>query len=166
MPPVFEPLQSNHDRQSFDCGREELNRFLQRQARQNAERDIGVTHVAVRNAGDARILAYYTLVTRTVDAANIPNKKLPTGEIGVVLLRRLAVDGRAQGQKLARLCLLRAMSQVERASREIGIHALVLDAIDERARDYYLSLKFGFQTLNDDPNHLYLPVATIRGLTD
>ena len=160
MPPHFEPLQAHHDRHSFDCGKTPLNQFLQRQARQNADRNVGVTHVAVAAKGESKILAYYTLLTRVVDAEIIPSKKLPRGEIGVALLGRLAVDN--QGQGLGRRCLLRAMSQVEAASRDIGLHALVLEASDAEARAWYLHLSFGFQPLLDDPNHLYLPVETIR----
>lgn len=161
-PLVFEALATHHDRQGFDCGKAALNLFLQRQARQNADRNVGVTHVAVAQAGDAQILAYYTLLTRVVDAEIVPNKKLPRGEIGVALLGRLAVDQSAQGQGLGRLCLLRAMTQVESAARNIGIYALVLDALDEEARAWYLRLGFGFLPLLDDPHHLYLPVETIR----
>jgi GNAT superfamily N-acetyltransferase len=163
-PPVFERLQAHHDRQSFNCGNPALNQFLQRQARQNADRNVGITHVVVAEVGDTKVLAYYTLLTRVVDAGIVPNKKLPRGEIGVVLLGRLAVDQTAQGQGLGRLCLLRAMTQVERAAQEIGIYALVLDALDDEARAWYLHLPFGFEPLQDDPNHLYLPVATIRQL--
>ena len=164
LPPVFEPLQSHHDRSIFDCGKPILNQFLQRQARQNAERSLGVTHVAIPVAGDSKILAYYTLLTRTVDAEIVPSKKLPRGEIGVVLLGRLAVDKSAQGMGLGKLCLLRAMTQVEYAAREIGIYALVVDALDEEARAWYLHLDFGFQCLQDDPNHLYLPLEMTRQL--
>ena len=161
-PPVFEHLQAHHDRQGFDCGRPGLNEFLQRQARQNADRNVGVTHVAVPVGGEGKILAYYTLLTRTVDSATVPARKLPQGEIGVALLGRLAVDKSAQGQGLGKLCLLRAISQVETAAREIGIYALVLDALDDEARAWYLRLGWGFETLRDDPHHLFLPVATIR----
>lgn len=160
--PDFEILSAHHDRMAFECGKPELNFFLQRQARQNAERDVGVTHVAVAAPGDTKILAYYTLVTRTVDAAIIPTKKLPRGNVGVVLLGRLAVDRSAQGRGIGQICLTRAMLQVERASREIGIYALVLDALDNEARDWYLRLDVGFQVLLDDPRHLFLPVSTIR----
>lgn len=162
QPPIFEPLSRHHDRQDFDCGKALLNEFLQRQARQNAERNVGVTHVAVPAAGEIKILAYYTLLTRTVDAGLVPSKKLPRGEIGVALLGRLAVDVTAQGRGLGRLCLLRAMRQVETASREIGLFALVLDAIDDQARAWYLGLGWGFEALRDDPNHLFIPVETIR----
>lgn len=163
-PPIFERLQAHHDRPSFDCGKPVLNQFLQRQARQNADRNVGITHIAVAEVGDADILAYYTLLTRVVAAEIIPSTKLPSGEIGVVLLGRLAVDRAAQGQGLGRLCLLRAITQVERAAQDIGIYALVLDALDEEARAWYLSLAFGFEPLRDDPNHLYLAVETIRQL--
>jgi len=162
--PVFEHLQAHHDRQNFDCGKSALNDFLQRQARQNADRHVGVTHVAVPSVGDATILAYYTLLTRTVASEIVPSKKLPRGDVGVVLLGRLAVDKTGQGQGLGKLCLLRAISQVEIAAREIGIYALVLDALDDDARSWYLHLGWGFETLLDDPRHLFLPVATIRQL--
>lgn len=163
-PPVFEHLQAHHDRQGFDCGQSALNQFLQRQARQNADRNIGVTHVAIAAANEAKILAYYTLLTRMVSADVIPNKKLPHGDIGVALLGRLAVDKAAQGQGLGKLCLLRAIAQVERAARDIGIHALALDALDDQARAWYLRLNLGFEELLDDSNHLYLPVQTMRQL--
>lgn len=48
--------------------------------------------------------------------------------------------------------------------RDMGIFALVLEAIDEEARHWYLKRDFGFETLLDDPNHLFLPVGTIRQL--
>ncbi len=160
--PVFEPLSTHHDRLGFDCGKPALNEFLQRQARQNAERNVGVTHVAVPAPGERRILAYYTLLTRTVNAAIVPVPRLPQGDIGVALLGRLAVDQAAQGQGLGKLCLLRAMRQVETASREIGIYALVLDALDDQARAWYLGLGWGFEELRDNPNHLFIAVSTIR----
>ncbi len=163
--PVIELLQAHHDRKSFDCGKPPLNEFLQKQARQNADRNVGVTHVAVAETGSSRILGYYTVVTRTVESELVPDdKKLPRGSIGVVLLGRLAVDKNAQGQGLGKRMLLRAIRQTELASREIGIDALVLDAIDDDARSWYLSLNFGFEALVDDPNRLFLPINVIRQL--
>lgn len=159
----FERLGSHHDREAFDCGKATLNEFLRRQARQNADRNVGITHVAVPELGAAKILGYYTLLVRTVSREIIPqSKRLPPGDIGVVLLGRLAVDKTAQGQGIGKILLLRAIRQVERAARDMGIFALVLDAVDEDARAWYLSLNFGFQELLDSPNHLCLPVATFR----
>jgi GNAT superfamily N-acetyltransferase len=167
--PLVELLQAHHDRQNFDCGKPSLNEFLQRQARQNADRNVGVTHVVVAEAGSTLILGYYTLVTRTIESSLVSdNRKLPRGPLGVVLLGRLAVDKRAQGQGLGKRMLLRAIRRTEQAAREMGIYALVLDALDAEVRAWYQSLNFGFETLLDDPNHLFLPVSTIRqlGLSD
>ena len=162
---VVELLQAHHHRKGFDCGKPALNEFLQKQARQNADRNVGVTHVVVPEAGSTRILGYYTIVTRTIESAIVPdNKKLPRGPLGVVLLGRLAVDKNAQGQGLGKRMLLRALRQTEQAARDIGIYALVLDALDEEARSWYLRLHFGFETLTDDPNHLFLPVSVIQQL--
>jgi GNAT superfamily N-acetyltransferase len=164
-PPFYEVLSAHHDRAGFDCGEESLNEFLHKRARQNAERDLGVTHVAVPSPGNAVILGYYTLLVRSVQREGLVNaKKLPPGEIGVVLLARLAVSLTAQGQGLGTQMLLRAILQTERAARELGIHALILHALNERARDWYLSLDFGFQPISTDPLHLCLPIRTIRQL--
>lgn len=162
--PVVELLQAHHDRKDFDCGKEPLNLFLQRQARQNADRNVGATHVVVERAGDSKILGYYTLVTRTVESEIVPGKKLPSGPVGVVLLGRLEVDTSAQGQGIGKRMLLRAMKQTEEASRSIGIYALVIDALDADARQWYLSLDWGFAALTDSEDHLFLPVETIRSL--
>lgn len=163
-PCAFEKLQSHHDRASFDCGSQALNDCLVRQARQNADRNLGVTHVAVRAAGDPNVLAFYTLVTRTVQVAIVPQKNLPRGEVGVVLLGRLGVDKEAQGRGLGAMSVLRAMRQVAKAADEVGIYAMVLDAKDEKARIWYHRLDFGFKALLDDSNHLYITIDTIRQL--
>ena len=164
-PPFYEPLAAHHDRAGFDCGEVSLNEFLHKRARQNAERNLGVTHVAVAQPGDAQILGYYTLLVRSVERASFADaKKLPPGEIGVALLARLAVSITAQGRGLGTQMLLRAMVQTERAARDLGIHALVFHALNERARDWYLGLDFGFELLTDNPLHLCLSIGKIRQL--
>ena len=164
-PPFHEPLAAHHDRQGFDCGEASLNAFLQQRARQNAERNLGVTHVAVPQPGEAQILGYYTLLVRSVAREEFAGaKKLPPGEIGVVLLARLAVSQSAQGQGLGTQMLLRAMRQTERSARDLGIYALVVHALNERAKAWYVGLDFGFETLLDDPLHLCLSLQKIRQL--
>ena len=162
--PVVELLQAHHDRSTFNCGNQGLDEFLRRQARQNADRNLGVTYVVVDRAGDSKILGYYTLVTRTIESRIVPVKGLPKGPLGVVLLGRLAVDQSWQARGIGKLMLLRALRQTEEAARVMGIYALVLDAIDNSAREWYLGLQWGFQELLDDPRHLFLPVAVIRKL--
>ena len=162
--PFYEPLGAHHDRQGFDCGEASLNLFLQQRARQNAERNLGVTHVAVAEPGDSQILGYYTLLVRSIERETFAAKKLPPGEIGVVLLARLAVSQKAQGQGLGTQMLLRALRQTDRAARDLGIHAFIVYALNEQAKAWYLGLGFGFETLLDDPLHLCLSLQKIRQL--
>jgi len=162
--PIVELLQSHHDRATFDCGNTSLNNFLRHQARQNMDQHVGVTHVVVEAAGDTKILGYYTLVTRTIDRDIIPAKGLPSGPIGVVLLGRLAVDIAAQRRGLGKRMLLRSMKQTLSAATEVGIFALVVNAIDDAAKGWYLGLDWGFVQLLDDPHHLYISIKTLKQL--
>lgn len=162
--PVVELLQTHHDRAGFDCGNASLNNFLRNQARQNMDRNVGVTHVVVATAGDTKIPAYYTLVTRTIERVIIPDSRLPNGPIGVVLLGRLAVDSSVQRSGLGKRMLLRAMKQTLIASMDVGIYALVVNAIDGAAKEWYLGLDWGFETLLDDPHHLYISIKTLKQL--
>lgn len=164
-PPHFEALSAHHDCSGFDCGETSLNLFLQQRARQNAERNLGVTHVALDQPGATAILGYYTLLVRSVEREDFAGaKKLPPGAIGVALLARLAVSQNAQGSGLGTQMLLRAITQTERAARDLGIHALVVHALGERAKDWYLGLDFGFEVLTTDPLHLCLSIGKIRQL--
>ena len=162
--PVVELLQTHHDRAGFDCGNASLNNFLHHQARQNMDRNVGVTHVVVATAGDTKILGYYTLVTRTIERDIIPDSRLPSGPIGVVLLGRLAVDSSVQRGGLGKRMLLRAMKQTLLASMDVGIYALVVNAIDDAAKEWYLGLDWGFEQLLDDPHHLYISIKTLKQL--
>lgn len=164
-PPFYEPLSAHHDRAGFRCGEPSLDDFLKTRARQNAQRNLGVTHVAVAVPGATEILGYYTLLVRSIQRESFQEaKKLPPGEIGVALLARLAVSQNAQGRGLGTQMLLRAITQTERASRELGIHALVVHALHDWAKAWYLGLDFGFELLSDNPLHLCLSIGKIRQL--
>ena len=128
------------------------------------DRNVGVTHVVVATAGDTKVLGYYTLVTRTIERYIIPDSRLPNGPIGVVLLGRLAVDSNVQRSGLGKRMLLRAMKQTLLASMDVGIYALVVNAIDDAAKEWYLGLDWGFEQLLDDPHHLYISIKTLKQL--
>lgn len=160
---VFERLAAHHNRKAFGCGEPVLDSYLQRYARQNAERNLAITHVAVAAPQASDILGYYTLLTRSVERDLFPRSSaLSPDGVGIVLLGRLAVATSAQGQRIGTAMLLRACRQTENAALSIGINALVVFALNERVRDWYLG--FGFKALLDDPQHLYLSVETIRKL--
>ncbi len=155
--------EKRHDRRKFDCGEESLNRFLHTAAGQDSRRDLSMTFVLTPEPNSCEIMGYYVLLASVVRAEIVPDKKLPPHrEIPIALLGRLAVNNTYKGQGLGRLLLFDAMSRVQQATAQIGFYALVVDALHEQARAFYL--KYGFQSLLDDPLHLYLSLKTIRAM--
>ena len=154
----IELLTTKHNREAFDCGEESLNDFLKRFARQNNEKGLGRTYVAVVN-DEPRIYGYYTIANGNIGFDTIP-EKLPRYPIPVVHLGRLAVDEAAKGQRLGKALLADALKRAVKLADQIGIYAVEVYALSENAKEFYL--KFGFVQMLDDEMHLYLPMKKIR----
>ena len=86
--------------------------------------------------------------------------KLPRYPVPVLRIGRLAVDRRAQGQRLGRELVRFALNLAPELAGRVGIHALVVDAKNAAARDFCERL--GFISFRDAPLSLFLPVATLR----
>ncbi len=161
---IIQRLDKSHDRASFDCRKPELNDWLHRLAGQYERRDLARIYVAVREDAP-RALGYYAISNHLVRYDALPEeqaKGLPTIDIPVVLLGRLAVDKTVQGQGLGAHLLIDALRRVAHISEHIGVRAIEVDAINETARKFYL--KYGFVPLLDDQQHLFLPIQVIRKL--
>lgn len=129
---------------------------------QYERRRLGRTFVAVR-PGEKRVYGYYTLASGSVLFQHLPlqvARKLPKHPVPVVLLARLAVDQTVQGLGLGRLLLTDALRRCLDLSREVGIYAVEVQAIDAEAKRYYE--RFGFVPLQDEAMHLHLPLKTIE----
>lgn len=160
-PPRLELLASHHNRSEFDCGAESLNGYLQRYARQNAKRDYGVTTVAIFPEHPAQIAAYFTLANSKIEPGRWPAQaKKPPLDMPTVLLARLAVDRRFQGQGVGEWCLSQIFEQVVTIANVSAVAALEVEALDDRAARYYAH--YGFVALQNAPHHLYLPTARLR----
>jgi predicted GNAT family N-acyltransferase len=112
--------------------------------------------------GRRRILGYYTVAMSSFDISAMPEshrRGLP-GQVPAALLARLAVDRSAQGEGLGRTLLVDALQRISKASQEVSAHAVVLDAVDDDAKAFYLP--YGFLELTDDPLRLFLPMASVR----
>ena len=157
---TIKPLTASHDRTAFDCGEESLNDFLRRFARQNNEKGLGRTYVAVKG-DEPHIYGYYTIASGALSFDTIP-ENLPRYPIPVVHLGRLAVDESAKGQRLGKALLADALKRAVSLAYQLGIYAVEVYALTESAREFYL--KFGFSELLDDRFHLYLTVKNIRKL--
>jgi GNAT superfamily N-acetyltransferase len=76
-----------------------------------------------------------------------------------VLIGRLAVDRIWQGQGLGSRLLVDALMRALRISQEVGVYAVRVDALDAKAREFYLSHEF--LPFQDVELSLFLPIATI-----
>ncbi len=152
------PLTGSHDREGFDCGRPELNHWLQQIARQHQDKGLSRTFIAALRERPAAIFAYYALALTEVDTSALPEqrrKKLPRLIPGV-RLGRLAVDRRHHGRKLGELMLMNAIERTRRITEHAGVVGLFVDAIDEQAARFYA--RYGFEVFLDDSLKLFLPV--------
>ncbi len=110
------------------------------------------------------VAGYYALAAGAVmpreATARLARGLAANQPVPVVLLGRLAVDVRHQGRHLGRSLLLDAMTRVLQAGELIGVRALLVHAIDERARDWYA--QFGFERSPTHPLHLLLLTKDLR----
>lgn len=150
------PLTGSHDRNGFDCGRQDLNAWLRQVARQHQDKGLSKTFVAVLDDAPDRICGYYALTLTELEHRHLPEawrKKLPR-RIPGVRLGRLAVDKHYQGKGLGELLLVDALTRARRIYSEAGGIGLFVDAIDEEAAGYYR--RFGFEASPDNPLLLFL----------
>jgi GNAT superfamily N-acetyltransferase len=123
----------------FDCGVESLTDWLARQAIRNEERGDSRTYVSI-DADTGKIAGYYSLASWAISrrqsggwlARNAPEP------VSVILLGRLAVDHSARGTGLGGDLLTHAIRNATIAADVIGARALVAEAIDESAAQFYL----------------------------
>lgn len=158
-PPVL--LSDTHELADFSSGVAALDDWLRRRARANQASGASRTFVVAENN---QVAGYYALasggiaVTRSVGRfrRNMPDP------IPVVVLGRLAVDRSRQGRGLGRAMFRDCALRVAHAADTIGIRGIVVDAISEEAKAFYLAL--GFDPSPMDPMTLMVTLGDIRQL--
>jgi GNAT superfamily N-acetyltransferase len=155
-----EKLRPDHRIEVFDCGREELNRYLLRYAWTNQLAGAAQTYLGL--VGDA-VIGYHTLAVGQVLREEAPErlaKGLARHPIPIMLLARLAVDRRWHGQGVGRALLKDAIQRTLQAADIAGIRAFAVHAKDEEARRFYE--KFDFIPSPTDPLHLFVLLKDAR----
>src|SRR5215213_5111040 len=156
----IEKLRRDHPVDAFDCGSEELNRFLIRFALPNQQANASQTYLALL---DQMVVGFYTLVVGQVTYEDAPERLtrgLARHPVPIMLLARLAVSLDWQGRGLGAGLMKDAMRRTLQAADIAGIRAFVVHAKDENARRFYEH--FGLIPSPTDPLHLYLLVKEIR----
>lgn len=159
-----EPLADKHNRVAFSCGVEALDRYLQRQAGQDVTKHLTAAFIITPD-GEA-IAGFYTLSAHVLNLGDLPDnvaKKLPRyPNVPATLLCRLAVSIDFRGRDIGELLLLDAFKRVLANTQEVGSAVLVVEAKDERAREFYL--RHDFIPLPSQSNRFFYTVKTIEKL--
>lgn len=159
IPPTA--LTGSHEVSEFNCGNDTLNDWLIKRALKNQNSGASRTFVIGQNN---RVIGYYALASGSVERMATPKsiaRNMPE-PIPVMVLGRLAIDTRMQGQRLGSALLKDALLRTLSVSKNVGIRAILVHAISEDAKRFYLG--YGFQVSPIDPMTLMLPVRHIEGL--
>lgn len=137
----------------FDAGEPSLNDFLIHRALDNNRSGASRTFVTT---ADGLVVAYYSLAAGGVAHHEVTGRirRNQPAPIPVVILGRLAVDVNHRGAGVGSHMLSDAIARTVRGAESIGVRALLVHALDGRARDFYLHYGFAPSPTND--LHLYL----------
>jgi GNAT superfamily N-acetyltransferase len=158
---VIQKLRRDHNVEAFDCGKEPLNRYLNRYALQNQQMGAAQSYLGVTDTGE--LVGYYTLVFGQVAYADAPErlrKGVAAHPVPLMVLARLAVATRWAGQGIGSGLLKDAMLRTLQAAEIAGLRALVVHAKDAEARSFYEHLDFIASP--SDPMHLFVLLKDVR----
>lgn len=158
----IEKLRREHPVDAFDCGREDLNRFLVRFALSNQQAGAAQTYLAL--SGEV-VIGFFTLSVGEVALVDAPGrltKGLARHPVPIMLLARMAVSKDWQGKGIGAGLLKDAMRRTLQAAGIAGIRAFAVHAKDDSARAFYEH--FDFIPSPTDPLHLFLLIKDIRAL--
>ena len=160
---LIRKLDRIHIVEDFDCGHDDLNRFISRFALNSQSAGSAQTYVAL---ADEKVVGYYSLAVGAVAHSQAPTrmvKGLARHPVPVMLLARLAVDNGAKRKGLGVALLHDALARTLQAADIAGISAVIVHAKDNEARRLYEH--FDFDPSPTDPYHLHLLVKDLRRAT-
>ncbi len=156
-----ELLANNHALEDFSSGQPSLDDWLKRRAHANQASGASRTYVVCERQ---RVIGYYALASGAVTGESAPGRfrrNMPN-PIPVAVLARLAVDRSWQHRGIGRALFRDAVRRVVQAADAIGIRGIVVHAISEEARNFYLAL--GFDPSPGDPMILLITLPDVRAL--
>ena len=157
---TFEPLDKKHDRAAFRCGEPTLDTWFQKRAGQDERRNLARVFVALDEHSE--VVGFYSLSAFTLSLDEMPDDlavKLPHYDrIPAALIGRLARHERCRGQGIGEVLVADALNRIVNVARDLAVFAIVVDAKDPNASEFYQS--FGFIPFPLHPQRLFLLAST------
>ena len=151
-----EALNAEYDLSAFDSGEPALDDWLRKRALANEHSGASRTYVIT---AEGRVVGYYCLAAGSVgkQAATGHIRRNMPEPIPVMVIGRLAIDRDFQGRGLGKALLRDAVLRTLQAARIAGIRAILLHAISENAKLFYVHCGFSESPL--DPMTMMISVA-------
>lgn len=159
IPPV--PIMADQEFASFDSGEISLNEWLKKRAFKN--HTAGASRCFVLCAGRA-VIGYYSLSAGAISHESAPKamrRNMPD-PLPVLLLGRLAVDKHYHNQGIGQALLRDAMLRAVSVSGDAGVFAILVHALSDQAKQFYLSRGFVESPLQ--PMTLIMTIETVRSI--
>ncbi len=145
-----EPISPDHNFANFTCGKPVLDDWLIKKALKN-QTDSGSRTYVVTDSDLDQVVGYYCISTGSVSHELAPGKvrrNMPD-PIPIILLGRLAVDVGYAKQGIGRGLMKDCYKRVASVAEQVGVRALLVHALDEESRQYYLNLGFTESTIQE-----------------
>ena len=137
------PLSAKHDFLDFNCGKPVLDDWLKKKALKNHTEGASRTFV-VTDEETAQVAGFYSISTSSVTHDSVPGnvrRNMPD-PIPTILLGRLAVDTRYANRGIGTGLMKDCYKRVASVAEQVGVRALLVHALDEESRQFYLHLGF------------------------
>ncbi len=151
-----EPITAEHSVKAFSCGEPLLDDWLQHRSIPNQLTGASRTFVVANEVGE--VAGYYAIATGSVSHHEAPRsirRNMPD-PVPVIVLGRLAVDRRFQGVQLGGALLKDALQRSLSVAQHVGVRALLVHALNDHARAFYMH--YGFKPSLLNPMTLMLPI--------
>ncbi|HXB66091.1 MAG TPA: GNAT family N-acetyltransferase [Solirubrobacteraceae bacterium] len=157
------PFSDGDDLESFDCGHAALNAWLRKHPRR-ATRQGTRKYLLIEDNTEA-VVGYFALAPHLVERDALPRSagRGAPSRIPAILLGKLALDARLQGQGIGAELLTQALVMIIEAARAAGGRLVVVDAVDEKAASFYRA--HDFQPSPADTRRLIMKLSTAEQST-
>lgn len=155
------PIQPDDDVADFASSEPDLDDYLRTYALGNHR---GGGSRCFVTCLDGPVVGYYALAAGSIaraEATRRVGQSMPN-PVPVILIGRLAVDRKHQGRGLGSHLLRDAIAKSVEAGELIGARAILLHAMNDNARSFYLH--FNFEPSPTDDYHLMLLMKDARKL--
>jgi len=156
-PPV--PITGDHYLADFDSGEASLDEWLKKRAIKNSA--AGASRCFVLCSSQT-VIGYYSLSAGAIshEAAPKAMRRNMPDPLPALLLGRLAVDRRYHNQGLGSGLLRDALLRSLNIARDAGVFAILVHALHDQAKQFYLSRGFVESPLQ--PMTLIMTLATVQ----